>query len=97
MNTLTPEQLDIKLEKADFEMFSKSGNNACRREVKKIFKAIRGKKRLTEDDVVTLMDNAFKKIKEKHPEVYDTEPRYHIRKFLEYCCREVQYDFDIFW
>lgn len=96
MNENTPEQLNKNLETRDFEMFSKEGNEECRKGVQKIFDFIRGDKRVTEDQVEKKMTEVTKEIAKTHGEVWDTEPRYHIRKLTQLCCEEVGYNFDIY-
>jgi len=70
-----------------FEMYSKAGDTACQTQLNKIVKFIESGKGVTPDVIETMFDTAREKIKVKYPEVYDTEPRYHlisgIKKALE--------------
>jgi hypothetical protein len=75
----------------DYEMFSKSGNNACQSLVNRITKKINGKKRVTATEIETLVDEGMKKIAVKHGEVFDTEPRYHIEARIDKAMREAGY------
>lgn len=78
-----------------FEMFSKGGNNACKSLTKKIFKKIGGKYRLTEEQVTEMISSECKKIEKKYPEVYDTEPGYHIAHLVNQKLKEVGYCFEV--
>jgi hypothetical protein len=93
---LTPEELDMLLEKTNFEMFTKGGNTACRNGVKRIFKKIRGKKRITEDELYEFVQSVINSIDKKHGEVWDTEPRGKIYRFTEKCCEQVGYKFNLY-
>lgn len=87
---------DQALEKRDyFEMFSKAGDRACKALVKKVFRRIGGKYRLTEQDVTEMITIECKKIQKKHPEVYDTEPGYHIADLVNQKLKEVGYCFEV--
>lgn len=91
--TLTADQT---LEKRDyFEMFSKAGDRACKALVKKVFRRISGKYRLTEQDVTQMITEGCKKIQQKFPEVYDTEPGYHIADLVNQKLKEVGYCFEV--
>lgn len=83
-------------ENYDFEMFSKAGNLACRNGVKKIYKKIEGKKRITQYEIECfVLDTVIKKIAEKHGEVWDSEPYWHIRSLTNRKLQEVGYCFTI--
>ena len=75
----------------DYEMFSKSGNNACQSLVNRITKKINGTKRVTADEIETLVKEGMEKIAIKHPEVGDSEPGYHIRGRVDKAMREAGY------
>jgi hypothetical protein len=83
------------LENYDFEMFSPAGNKACQSLVKKVFRKIEGKTRLTEDDVYKHIREGIKKVKEKHSEVYDSEPGWHIQEWVNKKLKEVGYGFEV--
>lgn len=87
--------IEQELEKRDFEMFSKKGNNACRSLVKKVFKKIEGKTRVTEESVTEIISEGCKKIFTTHPEVYDTEPGYHIQYLVNSKLEEIGYSFQV--
>jgi hypothetical protein len=78
-----------------FEMFSKAGELACRNGVKKIYEKIEGVKRITETEIDEFVDLVINKIEEKHPEVWDTEPRNHIRRLTNAKLLEVGYSFKL--
>jgi hypothetical protein len=79
----------------DFEMFSKAGNNACRSVVKKATNKITGTKRITQEEITQYCTNLIKKVKEKHSEVYDTEPVWHIAELVNKSLSEVGYEFRV--
>jgi hypothetical protein len=83
------------LETYDFEMFSTSGNNACRSIVKKAINKISGTKRITEEEITQYCTTLINKVAEKHGEVKDTEPSWHIAKLIDKSLEEVGYKFSI--
>jgi len=80
---------------SDFEMFTTSGNNACKSLVERIGKKIMGKTRVTSDEVVKMVEEGRKKISKKHGEVYDTEPRYHIARNVSKFLKAAEYGFQL--
>lgn len=78
-----------------YEMFSDAGNKACVDLVNKLCKKIEGKKRLTQDEVTKIVKEGMDKIESQHPEVYDTEPHWHIVDAVNKKCKEVGYAFTI--
>lgn len=66
-----------------YEMFSQSGEKACDDLVKRVTKKIEGVKRVTAEEIKVMVEEGMEKIAVKHPEVYDTEPRYHIRDYVD--------------
>ena len=83
------------LEIYDFEMFSKAGNNACRSVVKKAIKKITGTKRITQEEITQYCTALIKIVAEKHGEVYDTEPGWHIAELINKSLTEVGYQFKL--
>jgi len=79
------------MKKIYFEMFTQAGEKACQGLVNRLTKKIQGKKRLTMTEIEELIDKGMKKIALKHPEVWDTEPRYHIRHAVDKVAIEVGY------
>ena len=78
-----------------YEMFTKSGDKMCHSLVVKIEKKVKGKYRVTKEEVIQMISEGMKKISEKHSEVNDTEPEYHICSRVNDACKEVGYDFDV--
>ncbi len=76
-----------------YEMFTNSGNRACQTMVNRINKIIRGNKRVTKEKIKELFDKGREKIAIKHPEVHDTEPRYHIAYQISKALKDVGYSF----
>jgi hypothetical protein len=87
--------LEQRLETYHFEMFSTKGNDACRTLVKKVFRRIKGKYRLTKSDIVEYCSAEMKKIEKKFPEVYDTEPLGHIVDLINQMCFKMDYTHEI--
>jgi len=79
----------------NFEMFSKAGNNACRSLTMRLFKIIGGKYRITEEDLVEIIRERTKKIAITYPEVYDTEPGYHIQELVNKKLQAIGYSFQV--
>ncbi len=78
-----------------FEMFSKGGDNACRKLVKKVFKKIEGKYRVTEDEITQMIALECKVVQSKYPEIYDTEPGGHIQYLVNEKLKEMGYCFEV--
>jgi hypothetical protein len=87
--------LEQRIETHDFEMFSTKGNDACRALVKKVFRKLKGKYRITKSDIVEFCSSEMKKIEKNHPEVYDTEPSYHIADLITQMCFKMDYTHEI--
>lgn len=66
-----------------YEMYTEAGERACDALVMRVIKKIQGTKRVTPDDIIDMVDGGMAKIQRKHPEVYDTEPRWHIRDYVD--------------
>ena len=86
---------DEQLKTRCFEMYTKTGDNACRALVKKVFRRIGGKYRMTADEVTEMITAECKKIQKNFPEVYDTEPGYHIADLVNKKLQEVGYCFEV--
>ncbi len=78
-----------------YEMFTKSGDKMCHSLVVKIEKKEKRKYRVTKEEVIQMISEGMKKISEKHSEVNDTEPEYHICSRVNKICSEMGYGFDI--
>ena len=83
------------LESYDFEMFSKAGNIACRSVVNKAINKINGTKRITQEEITQYCTELIKKVAEKHGEVYDTEPGWHIAELVNKSLSDVGYQFKV--
>lgn len=92
---MTAEILEEKLKTYYFEMFSKEGEEACRSIVKKMFRKLNGKYRLTREDIIDICSTEIKKVSKKFPEVYDTEPTMHIADLVKAMSDVVGYNHDI--
>ena len=78
-----------------FEMFSKQGDKACAGLVKKVIRKICGKGKVTQEQLNELLKTGIKKISEKHDEVYDSEPPYHISFYVNKCLESEGYSFKV--
>ncbi len=85
----------VNLEKYNFEMFSSAGNKACQSLVKKLYKKIEGKTRLTEEDVYKHIRDGIEKVADKHGEINDSEPGWHIQELVNKKLAEVGYGFKV--
>jgi hypothetical protein len=65
-----------------YEMFTPAGERACDSLVERITKKIQGTKRVTAEEIEDMVEKGMEKIAVKHPEVDDTEPRWHIRNYV---------------
>jgi hypothetical protein len=83
------------IETYDFEMFTKSGNNACRSVVNKAIKKIGGKRRITEESLLEYCRGLVAKVAEKHKEVRDTEPGWHMCQLINRSLDDAGYSFEI--
>lgn len=73
----------------NFEMFSQQGNRKCNTLVKNISKKIlTSKKYYTNEEIGSWIREGMDKIKVKHGEVWDTEPRNHILEQIEKVIQE---------
>ena len=85
-----------KIEKYYFEMFSKKGETACRNGVKKIFKKVEGKRKLTQESIQAFYEKVMNDIEKTHSEVWDTEPRDHIIDLTNMSLKENGYNFRVY-
>lgn len=68
--------------KRGFEMFTKAGDNKCHSIVKKALRKIFSAKRVTQDEIEQLVQAECQKAEVKYPEIYDSEPPYHIQFYI---------------
>jgi hypothetical protein len=87
--TLSNEYLD----KYKFEMYTKAGDNACRSIVRAAWKKLDGTKKVSGQEMFDYVKERMDVVKAKHPEVYDTEPNYHIYLLVSKKAKEYEYDF----
>jgi len=78
-----------------YEMFSPAGDQACHAMVESARKRILSKERLTVKDLQEMFDDGMSKIKRKHPEVWDTEPRGYIAFQFSVALKEAGYAYRI--
>jgi hypothetical protein len=87
----------MNLETYSFEMYTKSGDNACRSIVRAAWKKIESKKRVTEKEIRDYVESRMVNLYSagKHKEIWDTEPRDHIFYLVTKKAREIGYNFNI--
>jgi hypothetical protein len=85
----------MNLETYDFEMYSKAGNIACRSVVNKAINKINGTKRITQEEITKYCKDLISKVAEKHDEVGDTEPGWHIAEIVNRALSDVGYQFKV--
>jgi hypothetical protein len=78
-----------------FEMYTTAGDRACQRLVDALLKRINGDKFITEQELDTKLMSLLDAVKERHGEVTDTEPRYHIRKAVNAALKARGYAYEI--
>ena len=79
----------------NYEMYSPAGNRACQAAVDSATKKILGKTRISSKDLEDLFEGICKRVSQKHSEVYDTEPRWHISNRLNKALKEAGYSFRV--
>lgn len=84
---------DEYLDKYKFEMYTKAGDNACRSIVRAAWKKLGSTKRISGQEMFDYVKERMDVVKAKHPEVYDTEPNYHIYLLVAKKAKEYEYDF----
>lgn len=87
--------LDAFIAGLNFEMFTESGNEACRKAVARVFKKIYGTKRVTAEEIEALSKKVFLSVAKKHGEVRDTEPRGYFRELINNALKDVGYSFEL--
>jgi hypothetical protein len=86
---LTKEYLDNYY----FEMFSKAGEAACRSVVRAAWKKLSGRTRVTGKEMANFVETIMGEKSKRFPEIWDTEPREHIRHLIAKKAEECEYDF----
>jgi hypothetical protein len=84
---------DEYLDKYNFVMYTKAGENACRSIVRAAWKKLGSTTRVTSQEMYEYLTARMDVVKAKHPEVWDTEPRYHIFLLVAKKAKEYEYDF----
>lgn len=86
----------MKTKIKSYQMFTTAGDKACQSLVNKMERKIKGKKRLTEEEINRALWDGVSKVEAKHPEISDSEPSYMIWKQVVQFCEEVGYDYEIY-
>lgn len=79
----------------NYEMFTNAGNKACDGLVKRTERKINGKQRVTQEEITDYLQEGIKKIADKHGEIYDSEPPYHIAWRVNKALEEAGYSFKV--
>lgn len=80
---------------SNYEMFTKAGNKACESLVKKVIRKIQSQQKMTAELITEMCKTGCKKIEEKYPEVYDSEPVYHIATCVNKALQSEGYNFKV--
>lgn len=78
-----------------FEMFSPAGEKACNSLLAKVFRKLEGSQRVFKEDIELMLTEGMKKISDKHPEVYDTEPQANFAELVSKKAKEMGYGWEI--
>jgi hypothetical protein len=77
----------------DFEMYTEEGNEACTQALENIKTIINGDKFISEREFEEVAEAEMKKVSSTHPEVYDTEPRWHFTRLINKMLEEKGYGY----
>lgn len=79
----------------DFEMFSKAGNKKAQTITRQLIKKVFGKKRITKEELLQVAGEKLAKAYQdkRYDEILDSEPPYHIQRYVEKALEIVGYDF----
>jgi hypothetical protein len=86
---------NVNLLTYDFEMFTERGNQLCRGMVQEVWNRIESDKRVTLDEVYTIINAGMKIVEKSHREVHDTEPENHIEDLVNMKLKEIGYSFQV--
>jgi hypothetical protein len=81
----------------NYEMFTNQGNRKCQAITKKAIKKIFGSKRITKDDLITLLGKEIAKAYKNKAtsEILDSEPPYHMKHYINQALDLVGYGFEL--
>jgi len=77
----------------EFEMYTDEGNQACNQALENIKTIINGDRFISEREFEEVTEGEMKKVASTHPEVYDTEPRWHFTRLLNKVLGEKGYGY----
>ena len=75
----------------NFEMFTESGNQACDNLVNKVVEKIKGKERVSLEEIISMTKKGIKEISSVHREIYDSEPPTHIAFYIRNAFKDMGY------
>ena len=78
-----------------FEMFTKAGDKACASLVNKAIRKLNGKAKVTQSEIVVLLQKGMNKISLTHREVGDSEPPYHVARLVNKEISKCGYNWEI--
>ena len=78
-----------------FEMFTKAGDKKCKAIAKKALRKVFGKTRVSKTELEELVKAEIKKASDKHREIYDSEPSYHISHYINKGLQKAEYSFEV--
>lgn len=80
----------------DFEMYSKAGNKAISTQLRKIIHYIEKGRMIVPKQIEEKMHKLLLDVQVIHPEVWDTEPHWHIRWHIAKCLDDNYFDYKHF-
>lgn len=78
-----------------YEMYTRAGDAAVHSATMKVVKKINGKMKVSKDEILDMVKKALEKVSEKHGEVYDTEPEYHVSVRVNEALEKNGYGFQV--
>lgn len=81
-----------RLDDYNYEMYTNAGNRAITTQLRKIIRYIEKGRMITPEVIETKIETLLKTIEVKHPEVWDTEPHWHIRWNVAKCLEDNYFD-----
>lgn len=76
-----------------YEMYTKQGDRAVHSLTEKVIRKVDGKMKVNKEELDQMIIEGMKKVAEKHGEVYDTEPSYHISRRVNEALQRNGYGF----
>lgn len=85
--------METQVTVVNYEMYTSSGEKACRKLVDGISTRILGDKRVSGEEIQKMLEEETAKIAKTHREIYDTEPRGEIARQVNKTLKKAGYAF----